>query len=187
MNYADLKWSIIQEWNSDAKYTNEYLIEIGAEAGVEIKNVRADRKSIIAKIADGMITAGVESGEYVVDGLGEDCDNDINFKRYMGDLTIPASTLKFEDSPMVTFEEMGMSEDEHEHEDGTVHSHPHEGEHSHDEEEYSYEDEEEEELPDFKKMTKLALDEWALDRGIELDRRKTKAHMITDLKEHLEV
>ena len=187
MNYADLKWSIIQEWNSDAKYTNEYLIEIGAEAGVEIKNVRADRKSIIAKIADGMITAGVESGEYVVDGLGEDCDNDINFKRYMGDLTIPALTLKFEDSPMVTFEEMGMSEDEHEHEDGTVHSHPHEGEHSHDDEEYTYEDEEEEVIPDFKKMTKLALDEWALDRGIELDRRKTKAHMITDLKEHLEV
>jgi|TARA_R110000765_G_scaffold186553_1_gene292175 hypothetical protein len=187
MNYADLKWSIVQEWNSDAKYTNEYLIEIGAEAGVEIKNVRADRKSIIAKIADGMITAGVESGEYVVDGLGEDCDNDINFKRYMGDLTIPAPTLKFEDSPMVTFEEMGMSEDEHEHEDGTVHSHPHEGEHSHDEEEYTYEDEEEEVIPDFKKMTKLALDEWALDRGIELDRRKTKAHMITDLKEHLEV
>ena len=37
MNYADLKWSIIQEWNSDAKFTNEYLIEIGAEAGVEIK------------------------------------------------------------------------------------------------------------------------------------------------------
>ena len=50
MNYADLKWSIIQEWNSDAKYTNEHLIEIGVEAGIEIKNVRADRKSIIAKL-----------------------------------------------------------------------------------------------------------------------------------------
>tara|TARA_B100000787_G_scaffold169315_1_gene160172 strand:+ start:1306 stop:1869 length:564 start_codon:yes stop_codon:yes gene_type:complete len=187
MNYADLKWSIIQEWNSDGKYTNEYLIEIGAEAGVVIKNTHADRKSIVAKISDEMITAGVESGEYVVDGMGEDCDNDINFKRYMGDLTIPAPTLKLEDSPMLTFEEMGMSVDEHEHEDGTVHSHPHEGEHSHDEEKYSYEDEEEEELPDFKKMTKLALDEWALDRGIELDRRQTKAHMITDLEEHLEV
>ena len=187
MNYADLKWSIIQEWNSDAKFTNEYLIEMGAEAGVEIKNVRADRKSIIAKISDGVISAGVESGEYEVDSMGEGSDNDLNFKRYMGDLTIPAPTLKFEDSPMVTFEEMGMSEDEHEHEDGTVHSHPHEGEHSHDEEEYTYEDEEEEVIPDFKKMTKLALDEWALDRGIELDRRKTKAHMITDLKEHLEV
>ena len=176
MNYADLKWSLIQEWNSDAKFSNEYLIEMGAEAGVEIKNAHADRKSIIAKIADGMIASGVESGEYVVDGSGEGCDNDLNFKRYMGDLTIPAPTLKFED------------EDEHEHEDGTVHSHPHEGEHSHDEEEeYSYEDEEEEEFPDFTKMTKKALDEWAADRGIELDRRKTKSNMISDLEEFLEV
>ena len=176
MNYADLKWSLIQEWNSDAKFSNEYLIEMGAEAGVEIKNAHADRKSIIAKIADGMVASGVESGEYVVDGSGEGCDNDLNFKRYMGDLTIPAPTLKFED------------EDEHEHEDGTVHSHPHEGEHSHDEEEeYSYEDEEEEEFPDFTKMTKKALDEWAADRGIELDRRKTKSNMILDLEEFLEV
>jgi len=93
MNYADLKWSLIQEWNSDAKFSNEYLIEMGAEAGVEIKNAHADRKSIIAKIADGMITSGVESGEYVVDGSGEGCDNDLNFKRYMGDLTISAPTL----------------------------------------------------------------------------------------------
>ena len=176
MNYADLKWSLIQEWNSDAKFSNEYLIEMGAEAGVEIKNAHADRKSIIAKIADGIVASGVESGEYVVDGSGEGCDNDLNFKRYMGDLTIPAPTLKFED------------EDEHEHEDGTVHSHPHEGEHSHDEEEeYSYEDEEEEEFPDFTKMTKKALDEWAADRGIELDRRKTKSNMISDLEEFLEV
>ena len=177
MNYADLKWSIIQEWNSDAKFTNEYLIEMGAEAGVEIKNAHADRKSIIAKIADGMITSGVESGEYVVDGLGEDCDNDINFKRYMGDLTIPAPTLKFEDSPMVTFEEMGMS----------AHPHSHDEEHSHDHEEevYTYEDEEEEELPDFKKMTKKVLDDWALERGIELDRRQTKANMIKELNKKL--
>tara|TARA_R110000851_G_scaffold331764_1_gene506448 strand:+ start:407 stop:934 length:528 start_codon:yes stop_codon:yes gene_type:complete len=175
MNYADLKWSLIQEWNSDAKFSNEYLIEMGAEAGVEIKNAHADRKSIIAKIADGMIASGVESGEYVVDGSGEGCDNDLNFKRYMGDLTIPAPTLKFEDS------------NEHEHEDGTVHSHPHEGEHSHDEEVYTYEDEEEEEFPDFTKMTKKALDEWAADRGIELDRRKTKSNMISDLEEFLEV
>lgn len=175
MNYADLKWSLIQEWNSDAKFSNEYLIEMGAEAGVEIKNAHADRKSIIAKIADGMVASGVESGEYVVDGSGEGCDNDLNFKRYMGDLTIPAPTLKFEDS------------NEHEHEDGTVHSHPHEGEHSHDEEVYTYEDEEEEEFPDFTKMTKKSLDEWAADRGIELDRRKTKSNMISDLEEFLEV
>jgi hypothetical protein len=145
MNYADLRWSIIQEWNSDAKYTNEYLIEMGAEAGIEIKNTSADRKSIIAKISDGMITAGVESGEYEVSDMGEDSDNDLNFKRYMGDLTIAAPTLKL------------------------------------DEEEYSYQDVEEVELPDFKKMSKKKLDDWALERGIELDRRKTKAHMIEEL------
>ena len=180
MNYADLKWSIIQEWNSDAKFTNEYLIEMGAEAGVEIKNVRADRKSIIAKISDGVISAGIDSGEYQIDDMGEGSDNDLNFKRYMGDLTIPAPSVNIE------------HEHEHKHDDGTVHSHPHshdeEHSHEHDEEEdYSYEDEEEEELPDFNKMTKKALDDWALDRGIELDRRKTKAHMISDLEEHLEV
>tara|TARA_A100000164_G_scaffold306011_1_gene282369 strand:- start:614 stop:1156 length:543 start_codon:yes stop_codon:yes gene_type:complete len=180
MNYADLKWSIIQEWNSDAKFTNEYLIEMGAEAGVEIKNVRADRKSIIAKISDGVISAGIDSGEYQIDDMGEGSDNDLNFKRYMGDLTIPAPSVNIE------------HEHEHEHDDGTVHSHPHshdeEHSHEHDEEEdYSYEDEEEEELPDFNKMTKKALDDWALDRGIELDRRKTKAHMISDLEEFLEV
>ena len=111
----------------------------------------------------------------LIESSGEGCDNDLNFKRYMGDLTIPAPTLKFEDS------------NEHEHEDGTVHSHPHEGEHSHDEEVYTYEDEEEEEFPDFTKMTKKALDEWAADRGIELDRRKTKSNMISDLEEFLEV
>jgi len=187
MNYANLRYTIIQEWNSDAKFTNEYLIELGTSAGVEIKNTHADRKSIVAIVADGLITAGVESGKYEVSDMGVGCDDDIWFKNYMGVVPHPISSLDLEDSPMVTFEEMGMTEDEHEHEDGTVHSHPHEGEHSHDEEEYSYEDEEEEEFPDFKKMTKKALDDWALDRGIELDRRKTKANMIEDLEEYLEV
>ena len=37
MNYAELKWSIIQEWNSDAKFTNEYLIDLGKTSNVEIK------------------------------------------------------------------------------------------------------------------------------------------------------
>ena len=145
MNYADLRWSIIQKWNSDAKFTNDFLIELGAEAGIEIKNVRADRKSIIAKISDGMIVAGVESGEYKVSDMGEDSDNDINFKRYMGDLTIPAPTLKFDNSTITTPDEVV----------------------------------EVEKLPDFKKMSKKKLDDWALDRGIELDSRKTKAHMIS--------
>jgi hypothetical protein len=159
MNYAELKWSIIQEWNSDAKFTNEYLIDLGKTSNVEIKNTHADRKSIIATIADGLIAVGVESGEYKVSGMGEGCDN---------------PTLQIDDD-----------KDEHKHEDGTVHSHPHEGEHSHDEEVYKYEDKEEEELPDFKKMSKKKLDAWAHERGIELDRRQTKANMITELKDKL--
>jgi len=145
MNYADLRWSIIQKWNSDGKYSNEYIIELGTEAGVEIKNVRADRKSIIAKVADGMIVAGIESGEYEVSDMGEDSDNDLNFKRYMGDLTIPAPTLKLDNPPITTPDKVV----------------------------------EVEKLPDFKKMSKKKLDDWALDRGIKLDRRKTKAHMIS--------
>ena len=145
MNYSDLRWSIIQEWNSDAKFTNENLIELGAEVGVEIRNVRADRKSIVAKVVDGIIAAGVESGEYEVSDMGEDSDTDLNFKRYMGDLTIPAPTVKFDNPTITTPDEVV----------------------------------EVEKLPDFKKMSKKKLDDWALDRGIELDRRKTKAHMIS--------
>jgi len=151
MNYADLRWSIIQKWNSDGKYSNEHIIELGTEAGVEIKNVRADRKSIIAKVVDGIITAGIESGEYEVSDMGEDSDNDLNFKRYMGDLTIPAPTLKLDNSTITTPDEVV----------------------------------EVEKLPDFKKMSKKKLDDWALDRGIELDRRKTKAHMIEELNEKM--
>ena len=176
MNYSDLRWSIIQEWNSDAKYTNEYLIEMGAEAGIEIKNTSADRKSIIAKISDGMITAGVESGEYEVSDMGEDSDNDLNFKRYMGDLTIAAPTLKLNKSSKnkavdEIIKSLVNSADKDIYDEGIAL----------DEEEYSYQDVEEEELPNFKKMSKKKLDDWALERGIELDRRKTKAHMIEEL------
>ena len=151
MNYSDLRWSIIQEWNSDAKFTNENLIELGAEVGVEIRNVRADRKSIVAKVVDGIIAAGVESGEYEVSDMGEDSDTDLNFKRYMGDLTIPAPTVKFDNPPITTPDEVV----------------------------------EVEKLPDFKKMSKKKLDAWAHERGIELDRRQTKANMITELKDKL--
>ena len=151
MNYADLRWSIIQEWNSDAKFTNENLIELGAEVGVEIRNVRADRKSIVAKVVDGIIAAGVESGEYEVSDMGEDSDTDLNFKRYMGDLTIPAPTVKFDNPPITTPDEVV----------------------------------EVEKLPDFKKMSKKKLDDWALDRGIELDRRQTKTNMIIELNKKI--
>jgi len=34
-------------------------------------------------------------------------------------------------------------------------------------------------------MSKKALDEWAEERGIILDRRKTKAHMIAELNKQL--
>jgi len=155
MNYADLKWSIIQEWNSDAKFTNEYLIELASASDVVIKNTHADRKSIVATAADGIIVAGVESGEYIVADMGEDSDSDIRFKNYMGDLPIPTSNIKL---------------------DSTV---------ADDVEVYSYEDVEEEELPDFKKMSKKKLDDWALERGIELDRRQTKSNMIAELEEKL--
>ena len=155
MNYADLRWSIIQEWNSDAKFTNEYLIELASASDVVIKNTHADRKSIVATAADGIIVAGVESGEYIVADMGEDSDSDIRFKNYMEDLPIPTSNIKL---------------------DSTV---------ADDVEVYSYEDVEEEELPDFKKMSKKKLDDWALERGIELDRRQTKSNMIAELEEKL--
>jgi len=34
-------------------------------------------------------------------------------------------------------------------------------------------------------MTKKVLDDWALERGIELDRRQTKANMIKELNKKL--
>jgi hypothetical protein len=159
-SYAKLKWDIIEKWNSDAKYTNDKLISMASELGVDIDS--EDRKAIIAKVVDGVISAGVESGEYSVDSWGTDSDSDVWFKNYMGSLEIPESTLDIDED---------VDPDLHEHEDGTVHSHSHDGEHTHDEE-----------LPDFTKMTKKALDEWAESQGIMLDRRKTKAHMLEELK-----
>lgn len=164
-NYADLRLSIIREWNSDKKYTNDKLISMASELGVEIRNKRADRKSIMAKVVDGVIGAGIDSGEYTVDSWGTGSENDIHFRNYMGVLGVPESTLEIDED---------ADPDLHEHEDGTVHSHSHDGEHTHDEE-----------LPDFKKMTKKALDEWAESQGIMLDRRKTKAHMLEELKSKL--
>ena len=42
-----------------------------------------------------------------------------------------------------------------------------------------------EELPNFQKMTKKALGEWAVDNGISVDSKKTKAKMIEEIKEQL--
>ena len=69
----------------------------------------------------------------------------------------------------------GGDQPHHHHEDGTMHDH--EGgdqPHTHDEE-----------TPNFEKMTKKALGEWAVDNGISVDSKKTKAKMIEEIKEQL--
>ena len=50
---------------------------------------------------------------------------------------------------------------------------------------YDAEEEKTLEMPtpaELKKMTKVKLDEWAKENGIELDRRQTKANMIAELE-----
>ena len=213
-SYAKVKWDIIEKWNSDAKYDNEYLIQMASDNGVEIKNKRADRKSIVAKVADSVIKSGIESGDYSVTEWGTFSQEQISFENYMGSLGVPEPELdldvdldahehehEHEDGTVHSHShEEGHHDDEHEHEhehdDGTVHSHPHshDEEHSHDHEEESIipvdlfnnkQQKQEEERPDFKKMSKKALDVWAEEHGIILDRRKTKAHMIKELNKQL--
>ena len=63
----------------------------------------------------------------------------------------------------------------HTHEDGTTHSH--EGgdkPHTHDKE-----------TPNFEKMTKKALGDWAKENNINVDSKKTKAKMNEEIKEQL--
>ena len=213
-SYAKVKWDIIEKWNSDAKYDNEYLIQMASDNGVEIRNKRADRKSIVAKVADSVIKSGIESGDYSVTEWGTFSQEQINFENYMGSLGVPEPELDLDVDPDAHehehehedgtvhshSHEEGHHDDEHEHEhehdDGTVHSHPHshDEEHSHDHEEESIipvdlfnnkQQKQEEEHPDFKKMSKKALDVWAEEHGIILDRRKTKAHMIKELNKQL--
>jgi hypothetical protein len=213
-SYAKVKWDIIEKWNSDAKYDNQYLIQMASDNGVEIRNERADRKSIVAKVADSVIKSGIESGDYSVTEWGTFSQEQINFENYMGSLGVPEPELdldvdldahehehEHEDGTVHSHShEEGHHDDEHEHEhehdDGTVHSHPHshDEEHSHDHEEDSIipvdlfnnkQQKQEEERPDFKKMSKKALDVWAEEHGIILDRRKTKAHMIKELNKQL--
>ena len=213
-SYAKVKWDIIEKWNSDAKYDNQYLIQMASDNGVEIRNKRADRKSIVAKVADSVIKSGIESGDYSVTEWGTFSQEQINFENYMGSLGVPEPELDLDVDPDAHehehehedgtvhshSHEEGHHDDEHEHEhehdDGTVHSHPHshDEEHSHDHEEESIipvdlfnnkQQKQEEEHPDFKKMSKKALDVWAEEHGIILDRRKTKAHMIKELNKQL--
>tara|TARA_B110000285_G_C14894819_1_gene500325 strand:+ start:169 stop:798 length:630 start_codon:yes stop_codon:yes gene_type:complete len=207
-SYAKVKWDIIEKWNSDAKYSNSYLIDLASEIGVEIRNERADRKSIVAKVSDGVIKSDIEKGDCTITEWGTSSQEQVSFENYMGSLGVPEPELELDIDP-------DAHEHEHEHDDGTVHSHPHEDGHHEDEHEHDdgtvhshkggdephhhhedgtthdHEDgdephtHEEVELPDFKKMSKKALDEWAEEKGIILDRRKTKAHMIAELNKQL--
>ena len=207
-SYAKVKWNIIEKWNSDAKYSNSYLIDLASEIGVEIRNERADRKSIVAKVSDGVIKSDIEKGDCTITEWGTFSQEQTSFENYMGSLGVPEPELELDIDP-------DTHEHEHEHDDGTVHSHPHEDGHHEDEHEHDdgtvhsheggdephhhhedgtthdHEDgdephtHEEVELPDFKKMSKKALDEWAEENGIILDRRKTKAHMIAELNKQL--
>ena len=80
----------------------------------------------------------------------------------------------------------GGDQSHHHHEDGTAHDH--EGgdqPHTHDDDVYMYEDVEQVELPNFQKMTKKALGEWAEENDISVDSKKTKAKMIEEIKEQL--
>lgn len=207
-SYAKVKWDIIEKWNSDAKYSNSYLIDLASDIGVEIRNERADRKSIVAKVSDGVIKSDIEKGDCTITEWGTFSQEQTSFENYMGSLGVPEPELELDIDP-------DAHEHEHEHDDGTVHSHPHEDGHHEDEHEHDdgtvhsheggdephhhhedgtthdHEDgdephtHEEVELPDFKKMSKKALDEWAEENGIILDRRKTKAHMIAELNKQL--
>ena len=207
-SYAKVKWDIIEKWNSDAKYSNSYLIDLASEIGVEIRNEISDRKSIVAKVSDGVIKSDIEKGDCTITEWGTSSQEQVNFENYMGSLGVPEPELELDIDP-------DTHEHEHEHDDGTVHSHPHEDGHHEDEHEHDdgtvhsheggdephhhhedgtthdHEDgdephtHEEVELPDFKKMSKKALDEWAEENGIILDRRKTKAHMIAELNKQL--
>ena len=74
-----------------------------------------------------------------------------------------------------THDHEGGGKPHHHHEDGTVHDH--EGgdqPHTHDEE-----------TPNFEKMTKKALGDWAEENDISVDSKKTKAKMIEEIKEQL--
>jgi hypothetical protein len=169
-SYAKVRWDIIVGWNSDKKYTNDKLISMASELGVEIRNKNADRKSIVAKVVDAVIKSDVDKGDCTITEWGVFSKEQIQFENYMGILGVPEPSL-----------DLDINSDE----DDNI---PNIGSALDDlleEEEHIYEDEEEEELPDFKKMTKKALDEWAEERGIILDRRKTKAHMIAELNKQL--
>jgi hypothetical protein len=173
-SYAKVKWDIIVGWNSDKKYTNSHLIDMASELGVEIRNKNADRKSIVAKVSDAVIKSDVDKGDCTITEWGVFSKEQIQFENYMGILGVPKPELELDIGPDARDEEPIIPVDVFNNK-----------QQKHEEEMHMYEDVEEVELPDFKKMTKKALDEWAEERGIILDRRKTKAHMIAELNKQL--
>ena len=82
--------------------------------------------------------------------------------------------IKVEDSFKAPFKKY-QDNMTHTHEDGTTHSH--EGgdkPHTHDKE-----------TPNFEKMTKKALGDWAKENNINVDAKKTKAGMVEEIKGQL--
>ena len=83
--------------------------------------------------------------------------------------------FKMKNGKRIYLPESNKDDMKHTHEDGTSHSH--EGgdqPHTHDEE-----------TPNFEKMTKKALGDWAKENNINVDSKKTKAKMIEEIKEQL--
>ena len=83
--------------------------------------------------------------------------------------------FKMKNGKRIYLPESNKDDKIHTHEDGTTHSH--EGgdkPHTHDKE-----------TPNFEKMTKKALGDWAKENNINVDSKKTKAKMIEEIKEQL--
>ena len=108
--------------------------------------------------------------------------------------------LKMKDGKMVAVEDsfkapFKKSKDNmtHTHEDGTTHSHKdgdkphhhHDDGTTHDHEGGDKPHTHDEETPNFEKMTKKALDDWAKENNISVDSKKTKAGMIKEIKGQL--
>ena len=83
-SYAKVKWNIIEKWNSDAKYSNSYLIDLASDIGVEIRNERADRKSIVAKVSDGVIKSDIEKGDCTITEWGTFSQEQTSFEDGVG-------------------------------------------------------------------------------------------------------
>ena len=165
---------------------------------------------MMEKVSDGVIKKGAESGEYKVTSWGQNSKSQMKCENFMGalgtlskDVRPSTKVLKEMNVPDTAGSADDGSEDPdyvsvddpnlHEHKDGTKHSHEdgdkphhhHDDGTTHDHEGGDEPHTHDEELPNFKKMSKKALDEWAEKRGIILDRRKTKAHMIEELNKQL--